>query len=77
MASKGSERLEGVFVVRGPIEGCAEGEVEVMEGSVGGDGKGTGYYWVEYFEKIYAEDIVVGLGTVRGGIGVANGHVEQ
>ena len=76
LASKGSERLEGVFMIRGPIEGYAEGEVEAMEGGVGGDGEGAGYYWVGYFEKIYAEDVVVGLGTVRGGIGVAGGHVE-
>ncbi len=76
LASKGSERLEGVFVVRGPIESCAEGEIEAMEGGVGGDGEGAGYYWVGYFEKICAEDVVVGLGTVRGGIGVADGHVE-
>lgn len=76
LASESSERLEGVFMVRGPIEGCAEGEVEGMEGGVGWDGEGTGYYWADYFEKIYTEDIVVGLGTCRGGIGVAGGHVE-
>lgn len=63
-------------MVSGPIEGCAEGEVEAMEGSVGGDGEGAGYYWVDYFEKIYTEDVVVGLGTFRGGIGVAGGHAE-
>ena len=75
MASEGTERLEGVFVVRGPIEGCAEGEVEGMEGGVGGNGEGAGYYWVGYFEKIYTEDVVLGLGDF-GGIGVAGGHVE-
>ena len=76
LASKGSERLEGVFVVRGPIEGRAEREVEAMEGSVGGNGEGAGYSWVVYFEKMYAEDVVVGLGTFRGGIGVVGSHVE-
>ena len=76
LASKGSESLEGVFVVRGPIEGCAKGEVEAMEGGVGGNGKSAGYYWVGYFQNIYAEHVVVGLVTFRGGIGVAGGHVE-
>ena len=76
LASNGSERLEGVFVVRGPIEGYAESEVEAVEGGVGGDGEGAGNYWVGYFEKIYAEDVVVGLGAFRGGIGVAGGHGE-
>lgn len=74
LASKGSVRLEGVFVVRGPIKGYAKGEVEVVEGGVSGNGEGAGYYWVGYFEKIYTEDVVVGLGAFRGGIDVAGGH---
>ena len=75
LASKISDRLEGVFVVRGPIEGCAEGEIEGMKGGVGGNGEGAGYYWVGCFENIYTEDVVVGLGDSRG-IGIAGGHVE-
>ena len=75
LASKSSERLKGVFVVRGPIEGCAEGEIEGMEGGVGGNGEGAGYYWVGYFKKVYTEDVVVGLEDFRG-IGLAGGHVE-
>lgn len=76
MASKGSVRLERVFVVRGPIKGYAEGEVEVVEGGVGWNGEGAGYYWVGYFEKIDTEDVVVGLGAFRRGIGVAGGHYK-
>ena len=47
-----------------------------MEGGVGGNGKSAGNYWVGYFENIYAEHVVVGLVTFRGGVGVAGGHVE-
>ena len=76
LASKGSVRLECVLMVRGPIEGYAEGEVEVVEGGVGRNGEGAGYYWVGYFEKIYTEDVVVGLGALRRGIDVAGGHCK-
>ena len=63
-------------MVRGPVKGYAEGEVEVVEGGVGGNGEGAGYYWVGYFEKIHTEDEVVGLGTFRRGINVAGGHCK-
>ena len=76
LASKSSVRLERVFVVRDPIKGYAEREVEVMERGVGGNGEGASYYWVCYFEKIYAEDVVVGLGPFRRGNGVAGGHCK-
>ena len=59
------------------MKGYAEGEIEVVEGGVGGNGEGAGYYWVGYFEKIYTEDEVVGLGALRKGIGVAGGHCKE
>lgn len=52
-------------MVRRPMKGYAEGEIEVVECGVGGNGEGAGYYWVGYFEKIYTEDEVVGLGALR------------
>ena len=47
-----------------------------MEGGVGGNGYGAAYYWAGYFEKIYTEDEVVGLGVLRRGIDVAGGHCK-